>query len=68
MTGAVLDVFDPEPLPADSPAWSHPKIIVSSHIGAGPSTRECARYVATTIAALEQGEVLSNLYDPTRGY
>jgi glyoxylate/hydroxypyruvate reductase A len=33
---AILDVFDPEPLPEDHPFWSHPRITVTSHIaGAG---------------------------------
>jgi phosphoglycerate dehydrogenase-like enzyme len=31
ITGAALDVFDVEPLPADSPLWSDPRIMISPH-------------------------------------
>jgi phosphoglycerate dehydrogenase-like enzyme len=39
---ALLDVTDPEPLPADSPAWSLPNLIVSPHI-AGSIGNECSQ-------------------------
>jgi glyoxylate/hydroxypyruvate reductase A len=68
MSGAMLDVFDPEPYPTDQPAWAHPKLILTPHLAAFGSRRERARYVAKVIAAHGQGEALPNRYDAARGY
>lgn len=45
LAGAVLDVFATEPLPADSPLWTLPNVVMSPHTAA-LSRRENARIVA----------------------
>jgi glyoxylate/hydroxypyruvate reductase A len=68
LAGAMLDVFETEPLPADHPVWRHPKVIVSSHLASMASRPARARYVAEAIALHEAGERPPNLFDPARGY
>lgn len=65
---AWLDVFDPEPLPADHPAWRHPRITVTSHVAGFASRRARARSVAEALATHERGDTLPNLYCADRGY
>ena len=50
---ALLDVTDPEPLPADSPLWDLPNVITSPHI-AGSTGRDCARMAESAIAELDR--------------
>nr|WP_202396853.1 glyoxylate/hydroxypyruvate reductase A [Pseudoroseomonas coralli] len=68
LDGAVLDVFEQEPLAAGSPLWAHPKVTVTPHVASLPGRPERARYVAAAIADFEAGRPLPNLYDPERGY
>lgn len=68
LSGAVIDVFAPEPVPAEDPVWTHPGVIVTPHIASIPNRPERARYIAAAIHAFRRGEALPNLYDHARGY
>ena len=65
---ASLDVFANEPLPADSPFWSHPKVVLTPHNAADTDPDAISRYVADQIERFEAGGRLENVVDPARGY
>jgi len=66
--GASLDVFNQEPLPPDSPFWTHPKIVLTPHNAADTDPDEISKYVARQIERFEAGGALENVVDPARGY
>lgn len=69
--GAVLDVFDPEPLPPESHLWSQPNLVITPHVSADDGNA----YVSLTLDVffnnmrrLIRGEVLENQVNTTLGY
>jgi glyoxylate/hydroxypyruvate reductase len=65
---ASLDVFAEEPLPAGSPFWTHPKVVLTPHNAADTDPDEISKYVARQIERYEAGGALENVVDRGRGY
>ncbi len=70
ITGAGLDVTDPEPLPADHPLWSLPNVILTQHTsGASPfNSRWVTDIFIENLRRYLNGEPLRNRVDPELGY
>ena len=68
LAGATLDVFRTEPLPADHPFWSHPRITLTPHTSARTLRDESITQMVGKIVALERGEAIAGIVDPVRGY
>ena len=70
-SGAIIDVFDQEPLPPESPLWATPNLLVTPHISADDGNT----YVKMTLDLIFQnldrylnGKELINLVRPELGY
>ena len=63
-----LDVFTQEPLPADSPFWTHLKVVLTPHNAGATDPILVSKYVADQIIQFEAGGALENVVDRARGY
>ena len=70
LAGAGLDVVDPEPLPADSPLWHLPNVIITPHVSADTSVSQEQRnlVMVENLRRYAAGEPMLSVVDIERGY
>jgi phosphoglycerate dehydrogenase-like enzyme len=65
---AVLDVFEREPLPAESPLWAHPRVTITPHIAGVSDVELVAEEFMENYKKYIKGETLLNIVDKDRQY
>jgi phosphoglycerate dehydrogenase-like enzyme len=68
LAGAVLDVFEEEPLPADHVFWRTPNLLITSHTAALSFPEDIAPVFIENYRRLLRGEPLLHRVDFDRGY
>lgn len=68
LSGASLDVFREEPLPAGHPFWSHPSVILYPHAAAWTLPESAGPVIADNIRRAHAGEPLFGQIEVRRGY
>ena len=69
LSGAGLDVTDPEPLPADHPLWQLQNVIITPHVAArGGEGERHFTLLKENLRRYAAGDALLNVVDPERGY
>ena len=69
--GALIDTFEVEPLPLDSPLWTNPRVLVTAHLAglrAAPLLTAVMDQIVDNIERFSRGEPLLNVVDIARGY
>ena len=68
LSGAALDVFNQEPLPAEHRYWTHPKVQVTPHVAGATNPRTASPGVIENIRNIRAGKPLINTVNPKSGY
>jgi len=72
LAGAALDVFEREPLPADSPMWDCPRLLITTHVAGNMTLKYTVdRIVAMFIEDFGNycaGRPMAHLVDREKGY
>ena len=70
ISGAALDVTDPEPLPKDSELWDMENVIITPHVSGSTAgyTERALQVLDLNLERREKGEELINIVKRDRGY
>lgn len=70
LAGAVLDVFEREPLDPASPLWDFPNVVITPHSSGFRASHwnDVIELFADNLERFRRGEPLQNAVDPSAGY
>ncbi len=68
IAGAVLDVFDEEPLPANHPLWEAENVVLTPHISGPSLPEETTKIFLRNLKRFEEGKTLEGVVDISKGY
>lgn len=70
LAGAGLDVADPEPLPADSPLWGMPNVLITPHVAilGTPYRQKWEELLLDNCQRFAAGEPLRNAVDKEKWF
>lgn len=68
LRAAILDVTDPEPLPASHPLWRDPRVLVTPHIAAMTQPETAAPVLLANLRRHLAGQPLHDVVPRQRGY
>jgi glyoxylate/hydroxypyruvate reductase A len=68
LSGAILDVCEPEPLPSDHPFWKHSKVTLTPHIASMTQPETAVEAMIDNLRRHREGLPMIGLVDRARGY
>ncbi len=68
LAGAMLDVFEQEPLPPGHPLWAEPRAMITPHQASVAEPVTAAAQVVENMRRALAGQPIANLIDRERGY
>ncbi|MCH4811176.1 2-hydroxyacid dehydrogenase [Vreelandella neptunia] len=68
LSAAVLDVFAPEPPPAEHPLWQHPRVLLTPHVASMTQPESAVMMLLDNIARHQAGREMVGVIDRQRGY
>ena len=68
LRGAVLDVFEKEPLAPDDPLWRHPALCITPHMASSASDSSIVQQILANVQRVLQGQAPLHALDRQRGY